>query len=100
MTPKSALLREDGRITETVKLAVHDVALDDNRMFAPALLTFHPLLIGTEDKVNETWFAGEYGNVGRSVYHIGLVLESKLSSPFNSSEKHPPSLYYCVNTKQ
>mmetsp|Transcript_18398 Transcript_18398/g.27948 ORF Transcript_18398/g.27948 Transcript_18398/m.27948 type:complete len:418 (-) Transcript_18398:269-1522(-) len=68
---KSTVLGEDGKVAPNVKKAVHNVALDDNRQFEP-LRCFPPVLMGTEERVHEAWFAGEHGDVGGSFYTKGI----------------------------
>lgn len=61
-----------GVIAPNVKKGIHNVAIDDNRMWRGTPLTFNPILMGIEDKVVETWFAGEHGDVGGSYYPTGI----------------------------
>jgi hypothetical protein len=69
---KSTVLGEDGAVAPNVKKAVHNVALDDNRMYDGAVTHFPPVLMGSEDRVHETWFAGEHGDVGGNFYNKGI----------------------------
>ncbi len=64
----SKSIGEKGVIAPNVKMGIHNVALDDNRMWRGTPFTFNPLLMGSEDNVVETWFAGQHGDVGGS-YH-------------------------------
>ena len=68
---KSTVLGEDGAVALNVKKAVHNVALDDNRNNA-GTIHFPPVLMGSEDRVHETWFAGEHGDVGGNFYTKGI----------------------------
>merc|ERR1712194_273375 len=61
----------NGKIASIVKQAVHNVVLDDNRMWAH-FPRYPPILMGSEDRVNEVWFSGEHGDSGGNYYHRGL----------------------------
>ena len=63
---------EKGVIAPNVKRAVHSLSLDDNRMWTFPM-SFNPVLMGAEDKVNEAWFAGEHGDVGGCFLSKGLT---------------------------
>lgn len=63
---------EEGVIAPNVKKGVHNVAIDDNRMWKGTPFTFNPILMGDEEKITETWFAGEHGDVGGSYYSKGM----------------------------
>ena len=69
---KSVAIGEKGVIAPNVKKGIHNVAIDDNRMWRGTPFTFNPILMGNEDKVVETWFAGEHGDVGGSYYTKGM----------------------------
>ena len=64
----SSSIGEKGAIAPNVKMGIHNVALDDNRMWIGSPFTFNPLLMGNADNVVETWFAGEHGDVGGSYF--------------------------------
>jgi len=70
--PNSKWIGEKGVIAPNVKKGIHNVAIDDNRMWRGTPLTMNPILMGNEDKVVETWFAGEHGDVGGSYYTKGM----------------------------
>jgi len=70
--PSSGAVGEKGFIAPNVKRAVHNVSIDDNRMWRGSPFTFNPTLMGNEEKVTETWFAGEHGDVGGSYYSKGM----------------------------
>jgi hypothetical protein len=70
LTP-SHVLGEDGTLAPNVKKAVHNIALDDNRMWAFPM-SFPPVLMGTEDRVHEAWFAGAHGDVGGNFLPKGM----------------------------
>lgn len=69
---KSVAIGEKGVISPNVKKGIHNVAIDDNRMWRGTPFTFNPILMGMEEKVVETWFAGEHGDVGGSYYTKGM----------------------------
>jgi len=69
---KSKWIGEKGVIAPNVKKGIHNVAIDDNRMWRGTPVTFNPILMGSEDNVVETWFAGEHGDVGGSYYTKGM----------------------------
>merc|ERR1712086_284200 len=62
---------KNGKIASIVKQAVHNVVLDDNRMWTLGPRN-PPILMGSEDRVNEVWFSGEHGDSGGTYYHRGL----------------------------
>jgi hypothetical protein len=74
---KTRSIGEKGFIAPNVKKGIHNVAIDDNRMFRGTPFTFNPLLMGDEDKVVETWFAGEHGDIG-GYYHTRGVSDQSL----------------------
>ena len=72
--PKSedVLGEKGGKIPPNVKKAVHNVSLNDNRMTSYPVW-FPPLLMDSkDDRVVETWFAGEHGDVGGTYYTKGI----------------------------
>lgn len=79
----SKTLGETDGISSTVKMAVHNVAVDDNRfrLINPNPITFvrnsgfyPPVLMDSKDeRVHETWFAGVHKDLGGSHYCRGLA---------------------------
>lgn len=58
-----------GQISDIVERAVHNVALDDDRMSRPFPMFFPPVLMDSGNRnVSEVWFAGEHGDVGGTYY--------------------------------
>lgn len=70
ITP-STVLGEDGKVVPTIKKAVHNVSLDDNRQWDP-IPPMPPVLMGAEERVHEAWFAGEHGDSGGYFYSKGI----------------------------
>lgn len=69
---KSTVVGEEGNLFPNIKKAVHNVAFDDNRMFAPPVW-YPPVLMDSKDaRIHETWFAGEHGDVGGTYYTKGM----------------------------
>ena len=72
LTCSSVVGEKDGKIPPNVVKAVHNVALNDNRMVSPPMW-FPPVFMDSEDdRVHETWFAGEHGDIGGSYYTKGM----------------------------
>jgi len=69
ITPSSALGEIDGKIPSIVKTAVHNVALDDNRF-----RTSHPpcYMDSADERVHESFFPGEHGDIGGTYFKKGL----------------------------
>jgi len=70
ITPSSGLGEIDGKIPSIVKTAVHNVALDDNRFRG----TYPPCYMDSADeRVHESYFPGEHGDIGGTYYNKGLA---------------------------
>ena len=60
---------QDGKLSTIVKTAVHIVALDDNRYqkgFSPVYMD------SNDERVHETWVAGQHGDSGGAKYNKGM----------------------------
>ena len=70
--PTSEVLGEiNGELGEIVENAVHNVSIDDNRMWYQ--VTYPPTLMdSSNDRVLEVWFPGTHGDVGGKPYKNGL----------------------------
>uniref|UniRef100_A0A7S2EDU1 T6SS Phospholipase effector Tle1-like catalytic domain-containing protein n=1 Tax=Ditylum brightwellii TaxID=49249 RepID=A0A7S2EDU1_9STRA len=71
LTTASTVLRENGKISPSIKKAVHILSLDDNRQWATPMC-FPPVLMGDEERVHEVWVPGEHGDAGGNFYTKGL----------------------------
>ena len=73
LTKSTVIGEKDGKIPSNVKKAVHNLALNDNRMVAPPMGWFPPILMDSgDDRVHEAWFAGEHGDIGGTYYTKGM----------------------------
>jgi len=78
ITNPGILGEKKGKMSEIVKTAVHNVALDDNRYrFGWPNCPNPPVFMDSKDeRVHEVWFSGEHGDVGCGFYQKGLSDES------------------------
>ena len=74
ITKASVVGEIGGKLSSIVKTAVHNVALDDNRMRARVVLASRPpvFMDSNDDRVHEAWFAGEHGDIGGTYYTKGM----------------------------
>ena len=64
--PASDVVFENGTMSESIKKAVHLVALDEKR------LAFQPTLFNHDKRVLEVWFPGAHADVGGGFWRDGL----------------------------
>ena len=64
------VVMEAGRLHESIRRAVHVLAIDEDRVaFAPTLFQVGP---GDGDRVSEVWFAGVHSDIGGGYWIDGL----------------------------
>jgi hypothetical protein len=71
ITKASVVGEIGGKLSSIVKTAVHNVALNDNRMRVK--VCYPPVFMDSnDDRVHEAWFAGEHGDIGGTYYTKGM----------------------------